>query len=184
MGASLEKYQNHAWKPLEFFSRSFKPTQNRYSTYDREFTACYKAVKHFKYDLERREFYIVTGHKPLTYAFSQKLDKASPRQHSQLSFLSQFTTTFEYISGSENVTADSLSRVDLIRLATDVDLLELLEAKKNNTELQDLLKDETTSLNLRLLLWGAVHTPVVYDLSGEVVRPYVPQIYRRRIFDL
>lgn len=43
--------------------------------------------------LEGRQFTIYTDHKPLTFAFRQKADKASPRQSRQLEFISQFTTT-------------------------------------------------------------------------------------------
>lgn len=144
MGASLEQFQNNEWKPLGFFSRSFTPTQKRYSTYDRELTAAYEAVKYFKHELEGREFHLVTDHKPLIYAFSQKSDKASPRQQRQLSFLSQFTTKLEYIPGVKNVVADSLSRIDLIRLATDMSLIELSEAQSQDEELKNLMNDQST----------------------------------------
>lgn len=151
MGASLEQFQHNIWKPLAFFSRSFTPTQKKYSTYDRELTGCHEAVKCFRHELEGREFHLVTDHKPLIYAFSQKSEKASPRQQRQLSFLSQFTTNIKYIPGPENVVADSLSRVDSIRLAKNVSLNELSEAQRTDTELDNLIKDKTTSSNMRFI---------------------------------
>lgn len=184
MGASLEQFQNGMWKPLSFFSRSFTPTQKRYSTYDRELTAIFEAVKYFRHALEGREFHLVSDHKPLTYAFSQKSEKASPRQQRQLSFISQFTTSIEFIPGKKNVVADSLSRVDLIRLAADVSLAELSEAQQSDPELKALYTDGASSLNFRRLLWGTDHTPIVCDVSGEVFRPYVPSGYRKRVFEV
>lgn len=74
----------------------------------------------------------MTDHKPLVFSFSQKLDKASLGQQSQLLFLSKFTTNFQYIPGTENVVADGLSRVDLN---------ELSDAQKGDAELELLLKD-------------------------------------------
>lgn len=63
MGTALEQWQEESWKPLAFFSRGFSVTQQRYSTYDRELTAVFESVKHFRHFLEGREFVIVTDHK-------------------------------------------------------------------------------------------------------------------------
>lgn len=32
------------------------------------------------------------------------------------------------------------------------------------------------------MLWGTDHIPVVYDLPSEILRPYIPIVYRKRIF--
>lgn len=100
MGAVLEQRLDNSWKPLAFFSRKFSPAQLNYSAYDRELTAIFEAVKYFRYFLEGRDCKIVTDHKPLIYAFMQRSEKASPRQQRQLSFISQFTTRIEYLSGT------------------------------------------------------------------------------------
>lgn len=109
------------------FLWKFNPAQLNYSAYDRELTTIYEAVKYFKHFLEGREFKVITDHKPLIYVFQQRADKASPRQRRQLSFISQFTTTIEYLSGSANLVADTLSRVESIRLPLEFNLLELSE---------------------------------------------------------
>lgn len=80
MGAVIEQLVDNVWKPISFFCRKFTPAQAKYSTYDRELLAIYTAVKYFRYLLEARTFSIFTDHKPLIFAFKQKLDKASPRQ--------------------------------------------------------------------------------------------------------
>jgi hypothetical protein len=53
-----------------------------------ELLAIYEAVKHFLHMLEAWHFVIFTDHKPLTYAFSQKRDKCSPRQFNHLDYIS------------------------------------------------------------------------------------------------
>jgi len=42
---------------------------------------------------------IFTDHKTLTYAFTLRCDKCSPRQFKHLDFISQFTTDIRHISG-------------------------------------------------------------------------------------
>ena len=52
--------------------------------------------------LEGGGYVIKTDHKPLTFVFSQKPEKASLRQLRQLDYISQFSTELIHISGSEN----------------------------------------------------------------------------------
>lgn len=137
MGAALEQFLDGHWKPLAFFSRKFSATQVKYSAYDRELTVVYEALRVFKHFLEGRAFIIVTDHKPLIYAF-QQANKAFPRQRHQLSYISQFTTCSEYLPGSANSVADSLSRVDLIRLPVEFDLLELSKLQAADPELETI----------------------------------------------
>lgn len=131
MGAVLEQYLDNAWKPLSFFTVA----QCKYSAYDRELITINKAIKYFRHLLEGRNFKVVTDHKPLIYAFLQRLEIASPRQLKQLSFISQFTTRLEHVMGSHNVDADSLSRVKPIRLLTEI---ELAEQQKLDDELRSI----------------------------------------------
>lgn len=184
IGASVEQFQDGSWKPLAFFSRSLTSTQRKYSTYDRELTAVYQSIKYFDYLLQGREFKVVTDHKPLIYAFQQKSDKASPRQLNQLSFISQYTTNFEYLPGKENVVADSLSRINAVIFASEISLAEMTAAQKDDPELKSLLESGSSSLNLKSIRWGPDHTSIVCDLSGEVLRPFIPVSLRKRIFHL
>lgn len=92
VGAVLEQNFNGIWRPLGFYSSKLLKSEKAYSTYDRKLLAIYKAVKYFRHMLEARHFVIKTDHKPLIYAFSQRPEKASPRQLRNLDFISQFTT--------------------------------------------------------------------------------------------
>lgn len=60
---------------------------------------------------------VKTDHKPLVYVFQQKADKASPRRLRQLDHMSQFTTYIVHISGSSNIAADTLSRVETVTVS-------------------------------------------------------------------
>jgi hypothetical protein len=71
----------------------------------------YVTVKRFKHAVEGRNFVTFTDHKPLTYAFDQKLDKCSPRQFRYLDYIGQFTTDIRYIKGQDNNVADALSHI-------------------------------------------------------------------------
>ncbi|UYV72011.1 hypothetical protein LAZ67_9001548, partial [Cordylochernes scorpioides] len=114
VGAALHQQVGNNFQPIAFFSRKLDAAQRKYSAYDRELLAVYLAIKHFRHFLEGRQFPVYTDHKPLTYAFQQNLDKASPRQCRHLDFIGQFTTDIRHIAGCENVPADFLSRVEPI----------------------------------------------------------------------
>ena len=133
MGAALEQRISNSWKPMAFFSRTFTPAQRMYSTCDRELTVIFESVKYFRHFLEGQNFSVVTDHKPLTYALSQNSSKASPRQQRQLTYISQFTSNIQYQPGTDNVVADSLSRVETIRHSTMVQGLRGLPTVQNIT---------------------------------------------------
>ena len=86
IGAVLQQFRNGVWHPISFFSKKLRPSETRYSTFDRELLAVYLAVKHFRHFIEGREFHIRTDHKPLTFALSAHADHHSPRQIRQLDF--------------------------------------------------------------------------------------------------
>ena len=79
-------------------------------------TVIYEAIRHFRYFLEGQDFLIVTDHKSLIYMFSQRMEKISQRQQRQIAFISQFTTDITYQPDDDNVVADSLSRIESIRV--------------------------------------------------------------------
>lgn len=185
MGAVLEQRSvSGSWQPLAFFFQKFSTAQLNYSAYDRELTAIFESVKYFRYFVEGCVFKIMTDHKPLVYAFSQRSDKASPRQVRQLSFIAQFTISIEYVSGSNNVVADPLSRVEALRLPVEISLKELADEQLADSVLAELIKSSNPCLKLVKLQWGPSHTAVYCEMTGEALRPYVPLVLRERIFDM
>jgi len=110
IGAVLQQRINNTWQPLGFFSRKLSITEQKYSTFGRELLGIYAAVKHFRTQIEGREFYIMTDHKPLTYCMSKKGIRELNREERQLQYISSFTTKIQHVSGADNVVADALSR--------------------------------------------------------------------------
>lgn len=98
-----------------FFLKKFNSAQVKDSAYDSELLAAYASVRHFRHRLEGRQFILFTDHRPLTFAFVQKNESASPRRVRYLDFIGQFSTNIQHISGKENVVADALSRINEVR---------------------------------------------------------------------
>ncbi|GFU59169.1 retrovirus-related Pol polyprotein from transposon 297 [Trichonephila clavipes] len=73
IGGALHQVVDSELQPLAFFSRKLTLSEKSYSAYDRELLAIYSAIRHFRYMLEARDFTVFTDHKPLTYAFRQKV---------------------------------------------------------------------------------------------------------------
>lgn len=91
VGAVLQQFED------QMKTQKFNEAQQKYSTYDRELTAAYLAIKKFKHFVEGRSFHVYTDHKPLIFAFKQKPERASPRQFRHLDFIGQFTTDIRYL---------------------------------------------------------------------------------------
>ena len=48
-GAVLQQLVDDAWKPVAFFSRKLSKSESKYSAYDRELLAIFRAIKRFRY---------------------------------------------------------------------------------------------------------------------------------------
>lgn len=180
MGAVLNQITEEGVQPLGYFSKKFTPTEMKYSTYDRELLAIYRAIKHFKYMLEGRMFHIYTDHKPITTAFHQKAETATPRQQRHLDYISQFTTDIRHIVGEENFTADMLSRIASIN--REIDYEQIAASQTSDEELAELLRGKT-SLNLKLFKIPGGVSELWCDVSTTSIRPYIPKQFRMQIIN-
>ena len=190
IGSCLEQENQGSWEPLAFFSKKLSPSCVGYTTYDKELMSVFESVKHFTHFLEGRDFKILTKHKPLIHAFTQKADRMSPRVANQLSFVSQFTTNIEYfkesprpVQGSASAVSGSPVSVDGIRLPMDFSLSSLSTQQAADEQLQEVIDSSEHPLKLRKLVWGPDSVPIYCEVSGEAVRPYVPQNMRKSLFD-
>ncbi|KMQ85929.1 pol polyprotein [Lasius niger] len=184
IGAVLQQNSNEISQPLSFFSKKLTPAQTRYSAYDRELLAIYAAIKHFRFMIEGRNFHIITDYKPLVYAFKKKADQMSSRQTRQLLFISEFSTDIRHITGTENIVADALSRIDTIVMPTSIDMQEIAELQSTDEELQQLKLSTSTSLKLKKFTLSETAATIYCDTSGKDIRPYIPKLLRRRAFDM
>ncbi|KAL1264200.1 hypothetical protein QQF64_004555 [Cirrhinus molitorella] len=82
-----EQWAGSAWQPLAFFSRQLRPSEKKYSTFDRELLGLYLAIRHFRSLLEGRPFTAFVDHKPLTFAMAKVAEPWSARQQRQLSYI-------------------------------------------------------------------------------------------------
>lgn len=182
VGAVLQQHINGHLQPLGFYSKRLTEAQKRYSTYDRELLAIFLAIKHFRYMVEGRIFEIHTDHKPLIFAFNKKQDQSSPRQIRQLDIIGQFSTDIKHVPGNQNVTADCLSRIDIIRTHT-IDYEKLAREQENCEELKQLLTSTETSLELRKLNVPHTSANVYCDVSGSRIRSFVPKNFRQSVIE-
>lgn len=175
--------RNEKWEPIAFLSLKLNDSQRKWSTYDRELYAIYICVRRFQHILEGRIFSIFTDQKPLIYAFSQKADKCTPRQLRYLDYISQFSTDIRHVKGMDNTVADALSRIEIDSVSLDkIDFAKFAKAQKDDPELQDFLERSNTGLNLKLLPSPISASELYCDVSTNVPRPFVPQPFRRTIF--
>lgn len=182
VGAVLHQLIGKDFQPLGFFSKRLETAQTKYSTYDRELLGIFLGIKHFRHMLEGRCFIVYTDHKPLIYAFNQKMDKASPRQIRQLDFISQFSTDIRHISGAKNDVADLLSRIEPVD-SIIIDFAEMAKFQKTDEELKALLNTPAPETSLKFKLFTIPNsTDQLYcDTSNDVIRPYVPAKFRKII---
>ncbi|UYV64959.1 hypothetical protein LAZ67_3002565 [Cordylochernes scorpioides] len=179
VGAALHQQVGNNFQPIAFFSRKLDAAQRKYSAYDRELLAVYLAIKHFRHLLEGRQFPVYTDHKPLTYAFQQNLDKASPRQCRHFDFIGQFTTDIPHIAGCENVPADFLSRLEPISHHQPYDPKSLDEAQAVDQELQALLTSENrSSLQLEKTIRTRILSPHNFFCIPQLVSPRSTSYYK------
>ncbi|GFT68390.1 hypothetical protein TNCV_659811 [Trichonephila clavipes] len=119
----------------------------------------------------------VTDHKPITYAFHQKNEKASPRQLRHLQYISQFSTNICHIKGQDNLVADAFSRIEAI---TVIDYDTIADKQTQDAELQQLMRSNSSvkfkscTLPSGKTLWC--------DISTSNIRPYIPKQFRQQIF--
>src|SRR6266850_1240509 len=95
-------------QPASFMSRKFTAAQMNYATWEHELLTVLEALLRWEDKLLGHKFTIVTDHKALT--FFKDAPYMSSRQTRWWEYLSRFDYSMEYIQGTTNLVADSLSR--------------------------------------------------------------------------
>ncbi|UYV80483.1 hypothetical protein LAZ67_19000293 [Cordylochernes scorpioides] len=187
VGGVLQQLNDTAWEPISFFSKKLSPAETKYSAFDRELLAAFLSVKHFSYFLDGKTFMLFTDHKPLTYAFTSKSER-SPRQERHLNYLSQFSMDIRYVKGSENIVADTLSRIEIETFnhtKVNLDLNAFPEIQEKDKELKTLIDNSNSSQTIKLIKQQVSFcNKLIYcDISTGNPRPFVPENFRRQIFN-
>ena len=187
----LQQLERGCWRPLAFFSKKLAPAQSKYSAFDRELLAVYLAIRHFRFMLEGRTFTIFTDHRPLVTAITRVSPPWSARQQRHLAFVSEFSTDIQYLPGTDNVVADSLSRPPSPPSSPPATVAALVKAT-STVPLADITTGQRSCDQVRRLKMSSSLKIVAkkidgYQLLGEVptgtFRPLVPAALRQRVFN-
>ena len=179
----LQQFLNGMWQPLSFFSKKLNPAETRYSAFDRELLAVYATIKHFRHNLEGRNFFVNTDHKPLTFVMSSVTERVSLRQTRHLAFIAEFTTDIRYVKDETNFVADALSRpsVSAIDDGSVINYKELSLDQAKDVEFTRLGHSTTSTMNFKLL--KSFDNQLIWcDVSTGHNRPYLTAKFRRKVF--
>ena len=103
-------------RPISFASRTLTVTEKKYSQLEKEALAIIFGVRKFHQYIYGRNFELKTDHKPLMYIFNEKKSipaMASGRIQRWALTLGAYSYTIRFQKGSENTTADAVSRLPL-----------------------------------------------------------------------
>lgn len=186
VGAALHQMMGEKHEPLGFFSKRMTDTQMKYSAYDRELLAIYQSIKHFRTQLESREFTIHTDHKPLISMFNKKFDQCTPRQLRHIDYIGQFTSDIRHIPGEDNIIADMLSRIESPEISqiNSMNYEQLQKEQTGDSELKNLLKNNESSLNLKLFNVPGTNYSIYCDITNNKIRPFIPFNLRKTYFKM
>ena len=108
-GAVLTQVQNNEIKVICYISMTFSQAQCSYSTIEREIAAIRWAIHKLRGFLYGVPFILYTDHRPLLYMNNMSAHNA--RIMRTVTELSEFEFEIRYKPGSDNITADILSRL-------------------------------------------------------------------------
>ena len=110
-------------------------------------------------------------------------DPWSARQQRQLSFISEFTTDIQHISGKDNIVADCLSRASIKNITLGIDYAEMAAAQAVSDDIQSY-RTAITDLKVADMPVCDSGPVLLYDISTGVARPIVPATHRRQKFNV
>ena len=95
-------------RPIAFFSEKLNEAKRKYSTYEKEFYAIYRALFHWSQYLLYKPFVIFLDHEALKFINHQH--KLNRRHATWVEFLQAYNFIIKHKAGVHNVVADALSR--------------------------------------------------------------------------
>ena len=101
-------------RPIAFASQKLTPTEQAWSTVEKEAYAVIWALTKYRHWLFANEVVVFSDHNPLVF-LTESIPKAPKLMRWALA-LQQFNCTFKYKAGKTNVVADCLSRSVSIRV--------------------------------------------------------------------
>ena len=101
-------------RPIAFYSRKLSPTQQRYTTTERELLSIVETLKEFRTILLGQQLIVHTDHENLTYK-----NFNSDRVMRWRLFIEEYSPDLRYIKGELNSVADALSRLGILNTPLD-----------------------------------------------------------------
>ena len=95
-------------RPIAFFSEKLNEAKRKYSTYDKEFYAIYRALFHWSQYLLYKPFMLFSDHEALKFINHQH--KLNRRHATWVEFLQAYNFTIKHKASVHNVVTDALSR--------------------------------------------------------------------------
>ena len=154
--------------PCHFSVKKISPATTRYCAFDRELLAAYATIRHFRHNLEVREFFVNTDHKPLTSVLTER---SSLLQTRYLAYIAEFTPDIRYVKGETNFVADALSRPSVSAIDCDsaINYEDLNANQALDTEFTRLRHSTSSTLDFDYLKpsttywYGAMYQPDTQD---------------------
>ncbi|MEE4246963.1 MAG: RNase H-like domain-containing protein [Kangiellaceae bacterium] len=154
IGATLSQEDDRKkLRPVAYISKTLTPTEQRYSTIERETLAIHWAVKklHVFLYATTTPFVVYTDHQPLKALLTEKQPE-SRRLLKWVLNLQDYNFIIQYIRGKANAVADCLSRLPQVSLLHPIphtkELKEAFERDPVLTPIRDILQGKEASPEL------------------------------------
>ena len=109
IGAALVQDTGMGERVIQYLSHQLNETQRRWPIIEKESYAIVYGIQKFRPYLLGSKFTVMTDHKPLKQLFTSEM--RNPRIQRWAIMLDEYGCDIEYVSGSQNVVADALSRL-------------------------------------------------------------------------
>lgn len=110
VGSVLVQVLRGERKCIAYYSKKLSSTQRKYSATERECLAVLLSIENFRHFVEGNRFVVQTDAMSLTFLKSMSIESKSPRIARWALKLSKYDVDFQYKKGTENISADTLSR--------------------------------------------------------------------------
>ena len=111
LGASLDQWVDGHWRPLGLWSKSLRPEQTRYTTYNRELLAIKYSLRHFINEINGRRLVVYSDHKPLIGTWQNpNLQEHDTVALNAINEIAQWVDEIRHKPGRDLLVPDLLSR--------------------------------------------------------------------------